>query len=214
MRHDLVLHYVGSPLPTDCHLPRTCRRSSAPSLHTASTRDACRVKGRLETGMFRCRAFSALPVMNSRKCYPSDLTDNQWLNILHLFPGCDRRPRSLGRPRTYDRKDILDAVLYLARTGSQWRSMPHDSPSRTKRQPGLPPQAAFRAVLCPGVLVDVARGIFPGPAQLLSQALGMVHDAVRPLRTNDLEGVHATHLQYVIDEPLELIGPADGKDSP
>jgi transposase len=60
--------------------------------------------------------------------YPSDLTDLQWANIAHLFPGAERPPGSRGRKRTYDRKDIVDAVFYLARTGCQWRSLPHDFP--------------------------------------------------------------------------------------
>jgi putative transposase len=66
--------------------------------------------------------------MSARKPYPSDLTEMQWQNIQHLFPGGDRPPRSPGRPRTYDRKDIVDAVFYMARTGCQWRSLPHDFP--------------------------------------------------------------------------------------
>jgi transposase len=60
--------------------------------------------------------------------YPSDLTDLQWANIAHLFPGADRPPGSRGRKRTYARKDVVDAVFYLARTGCQWRSLPHDFP--------------------------------------------------------------------------------------
>jgi transposase len=60
--------------------------------------------------------------------YPSDLTDLQWANIAHLFPGADRPAGSRGRKRTYDRKDIVDAIFYLARTGCQWRAMPHDFP--------------------------------------------------------------------------------------
>jgi putative transposase len=66
--------------------------------------------------------------MSARKPYPSDLTELQWQNIHHLFPGGDRLPRSPGRPRTYDLKDIVDAVLYIARTGCQWRNLPHDFP--------------------------------------------------------------------------------------
>jgi putative transposase len=66
--------------------------------------------------------------MSARKPYPSDLTDLQWHNIGHLFPGGDRPSRGPGRPRTYDRKDIVDAVFYLARTGAAWRMLPHDFP--------------------------------------------------------------------------------------
>ena len=63
--------------------------------------------------------------MSARKPYPSDLTPLQWDNIEHLFP----RPKGrAGRPRTYDRKDIVDAVFYLARTGAAWRMLPHDFP--------------------------------------------------------------------------------------
>lgn len=63
--------------------------------------------------------------MSTRKPYPSDLTALQWDDIEHLFP----RPKSpAGRKRTYDRKDIVDAVFYLARTGCQWRALPHDFP--------------------------------------------------------------------------------------
>ena len=61
----------------------------------------------------------------TRPPYPSDLTALQWDNIEHLFP----RPRGpAGRKRTYDRKDIVDAVFYLARTGAAWRMLPHDFP--------------------------------------------------------------------------------------
>jgi putative transposase len=60
-----------------------------------------------------------------RQPYPSDLTALQWANIEHLFP----QPRGrAGRKRTYDRKDIVDAIFYLARTGAAWRMLPHDFP--------------------------------------------------------------------------------------
>ena len=63
--------------------------------------------------------------MRTRKAYPSDRTALQWDNIEHLFPQAKGRA---GRPRTYDRKDIVDAVFYLARTGAAWRMLPHDFP--------------------------------------------------------------------------------------
>jgi putative transposase len=65
--------------------------------------------------------------MSARKPYPSDLTPLQWDNIEHLFPR-PKDPRKGGRRRTYDRKDIVDAVFYLARTGASWRMLPHDFP--------------------------------------------------------------------------------------
>ena len=42
----------------------------------------------------------------ARKRYPSDLTDLQWHNISHLFPGGDRPPGGAGRPRTYELREV------------------------------------------------------------------------------------------------------------
>jgi putative transposase len=56
--------------------------------------------------------------------YPSDLTDEQWQLIEPLLP----KPSRVGRPRTVCRRRIIDAILYVVRTGCQWRQMPHDFP--------------------------------------------------------------------------------------
>ena len=61
----------------------------------------------------------------SRKHYPSDLTDAQWVNIAHLVPS----PKSGGRPAKYHRRDIVNAVFYVARSGCSWRMLPHDFPA-------------------------------------------------------------------------------------
>ena len=66
--------------------------------------------------------------MNARKRYPSDLTDLQWDNIEHLFPPEQRPAGRAGRPRTYPVREIVNAVLYLARAGCAWRMLPHDFP--------------------------------------------------------------------------------------
>src|SRR4051795_2851807 len=63
--------------------------------------------------------------MNTRQRYPSDLTDLQWDNIEHLFP---QARGQIGRPRTYPRREIVNAALYLARGGCSWRMRPHDLP--------------------------------------------------------------------------------------
>ncbi len=63
--------------------------------------------------------------MDTRKPYPSDLSDLQWDNIEHLFPP-ERRPT--GRPRDYPIREVVNAVLYICRTGCAWRLLPHDLP--------------------------------------------------------------------------------------
>jgi transposase len=62
--------------------------------------------------------------MATRRCYPSDLSDRQWAQVGRFIPA----PRPGGRPAKYDRREIVDALLYIARTGCQWRALPHDFP--------------------------------------------------------------------------------------
>jgi putative transposase len=60
----------------------------------------------------------------SRESYPSDLTDLQWDNIEHLFPA----PKGGGRPQEYEYREIVNGILYMARSGGAWRMLPHDFP--------------------------------------------------------------------------------------
>jgi putative transposase len=54
----------------------------------------------------------------SRK-YPSDLSDKQWRLIRKYLPARKRR----GRPPV-DRRRVIDAILYVVRSGCQWRMLP------------------------------------------------------------------------------------------
>lgn len=62
--------------------------------------------------------------MPSRPAYATDLTDAQWAAIAPTIP--DARPG--GRPRKADKREIVDAILYLLRAGCAWRLLPHDFP--------------------------------------------------------------------------------------
>jgi putative transposase len=59
-----------------------------------------------------------------RKPYPTDLTDEQWKLVQPFLP--DAKPG--GRPRKTDLREVLNAVLYLVRSGCQWRMIPHEFP--------------------------------------------------------------------------------------
>jgi putative transposase len=61
----------------------------------------------------------------SRKQYPSDLTDEQWAIVEPLLPPAKQSPRG-GHPRTVDRRDVLNTIFYLNRSGGQWDMLPHD----------------------------------------------------------------------------------------
>jgi transposase len=59
-----------------------------------------------------------------RRSYPSDLTPAQWAIIEPLLPA--EKPG--GRPRSVPQREIVNAILYVDRTGCQWRALPHDFP--------------------------------------------------------------------------------------
>lgn len=59
--------------------------------------------------------------------YPSDLSDAQWQVVAPLLP-VERAPGRVGRPRTYSNHQIVNAIVYLVRTGCQWRYLPREYP--------------------------------------------------------------------------------------
>ena len=56
--------------------------------------------------------------------YASDMTDGEWRLIEPLLPS----PRRLGRPRTTNLREVVNALLYIAETGCQWRMVPKEFP--------------------------------------------------------------------------------------
>src|ERR1700751_158175 len=62
--------------------------------------------------------------------YASDVTDAEWALIAPHMPAVKR----LGRPREIELRNVLDAILYIARTGCQWRMLPKDFPPFTTVQ--------------------------------------------------------------------------------
>ena len=62
--------------------------------------------------------------------YASDLTDAEWALIAPHMSAAKR----LGRPRETELRAVVDAILYLARTGCQWRMLPKDFPPFTTVQ--------------------------------------------------------------------------------
>ena len=58
--------------------------------------------------------------------YPSDLTDAQWQVIVPHLPA--RAPGGRGRPRVWPLRCVVEAILYVDRTGCAWRYLPADFP--------------------------------------------------------------------------------------
>ncbi len=61
----------------------------------------------------------------SRKLYPSDLTDAQWALLEPLVLSYENRVRP-GPERAVELREVVNTLLYLNRTGCQWRFLPHD----------------------------------------------------------------------------------------
>jgi putative transposase len=52
------------------------------------------------------------------------LSDEEWLRIAHLFNRSDPR----GHPGIYEKRDIVEGILYTIERGIAWRKMPSDFP--------------------------------------------------------------------------------------
>ncbi|TQF06412.1 IS5 family transposase [Kitasatospora acidiphila] len=71
-------------------------------------------------------------MMTARRPYPSDLSDARWALIEPTLTAWRQartaRALAFGRPPEHDLRDLLDAILYVDRTGIPWRYLPHDYP--------------------------------------------------------------------------------------
>jgi transposase len=56
--------------------------------------------------------------------YASDLTDREWLLVEPFMPPAN----VIGRPRSTPLRAVVNALLYIASTGCQWRQLPSDFP--------------------------------------------------------------------------------------
>lgn len=66
----------------------------------------------------------------ARKPYPSDLTDQQWEIIEALIPA-EKSGKQGGRHREVNMREVINAMLYLDRSGCQWDMLPHDLPAKS-----------------------------------------------------------------------------------
>jgi transposase len=106
-----------------------------------------------------------------RPPYPHDLTDAEWAILEPLVPA----PRPGARPPKHERREVVNAILYVLRTGCQWRALPHDLPPwgtvwwyfRQWREEGVWEQ--INAVLRERVRVRLGREPTPSAAILDSQ---------------------------------------------
>ncbi|WP_372365327.1 transposase [Candidatus Uabimicrobium sp. HlEnr_7] len=59
-----------------------------------------------------------------RKQYKSDLNGLQWETLSKYFD----KVEGAGRKPKYELREIINAVMYMTKTGCQWRMLPNDFP--------------------------------------------------------------------------------------
>jgi len=59
-----------------------------------------------------------------RASYPSDLSDQEWAQLEPFIPVV----KAGGRPAKYPRRELVNAILYVLRSGGSWRMLPHEFP--------------------------------------------------------------------------------------
>lgn len=60
-----------------------------------------------------------------RKSYPSDVSDGQWERLASYIP----QPVEDAPREAIERREIVNGIFYVLRTGCSWRQMPHDLPN-------------------------------------------------------------------------------------
>jgi transposase len=60
-----------------------------------------------------------------RKPYPSDVSDEEWAILKEYVP----EVQAGGRPAKHSRREIVNGILYVLRTGCGWDYVPHDLPA-------------------------------------------------------------------------------------
>jgi transposase len=59
--------------------------------------------------------------------YPSDLTDEEWVQVEPLIAPARRG----GNKRTVSVREVVNGLMYILSTGCQWRAIPKDLPPRS-----------------------------------------------------------------------------------
>jgi len=67
--------------------------------------------------------------MSTRTPYPTDVSDAEWEIVAPLVPAVKSGSPKGGRPATHPRRELLNAIRYVLRSGGAWRLLPHDFPA-------------------------------------------------------------------------------------
>lgn len=71
------------------------------------------------------RSQHRMPMTQARMAYPSDLTDEQWEMLEPLIPAISEDAAY----HVHERREIVNAIFYVLRSGCSWRMLPHEFPA-------------------------------------------------------------------------------------
>src|SRR5690348_10548932 len=71
------------------------------------------------------RSQHRMPMTLGRQAYPSDLSDEQWELLEPLVPAISEDAAYF----VHTRREIVNAILYVLRSGCPWRMLPHEFPA-------------------------------------------------------------------------------------
>lgn len=68
-----------------------------------------------------------MPKHKTTKKYPHELNQHQWNHLVKLLPKPQKKTGHAGRP-TLELREVINAILYVMRTGCSWAMLPNDYP--------------------------------------------------------------------------------------
>lgn len=78
-----------------------------------------------------CGVDCVAEVTGRARRYPSDLRQGEWALIASLLPVPASDRAGGGRPESWCRRMVVDAIFYVADNGCKWRALPVDFPPRS-----------------------------------------------------------------------------------
>jgi len=111
--------------------------------------------------------------------YDSDLTDQEWEIIAPILLNRSK----LGRPITVDKREVMNGIFYILKSGCTWQNLPHDLPPYStvyfyfRRWTIIGLMAEINQKLSERVRIEEGREATPSLASLDSQRVNTTESA-------------------------------------
>ena len=143
-----------------------------------------------------------------RQPYPSDVSDEEWARLEPLLPA----KKGEGRPQEIARREIVNAIFYVLRSGCPWRLLPHDLPrwftaySYFRRWKRMGIWEQVNTALRRDVRVQIGREAEPSAASLDSQSVKSSSVRGDPRGTDGGKKIRGRKRHLLVDTQGLLLG--------